>query len=108
MRYSSDFLLACPFCGRRDAPTLDSSLEDLDDEMAELLREDEQWRIVCDIHQGGCGSAGGYQESPSAAAEAWNGRVSRAAAPGSVAPGQGSETKGASPEDGEDRERVSS
>lgn len=71
-------LLPCPFCGIKGAAELDSSLEHCSEDEYEILSGEERWRVVCNIHEGGCGGACGYESSKAEAKDAWNTRAENA------------------------------
>lgn len=69
-------LKPCPFCGRvkpflgrlTEIETVDANHPDYD-----LLNE--QFAVVCDAQNGGCGTTSGFFASKNKACEAWNRRA---------------------------------
>lgn len=61
----------CPHCGELNSLSFERS-----DEHDEEDDPNPQFQIVCDVHDGGCGSSSGFYYDPAKAAESWNARVS--------------------------------
>lgn len=61
----------CPHCGHAKAPSVDAASE-----LDGIERDDdnEQWKVCCDVNDGGCGASGGFHTSIAEAIEAWNTR----------------------------------
>lgn len=68
----SAFLYICPFCDSHSAPQLESKSEDMGVDYSKI---DEQWRIVCNVHDEGCGSSSGFHKTQEQAIQAWNTRT---------------------------------
>lgn len=62
-------LKPCPFCGSSSAPKIYSA-NDADDED----NYPDQYQVVCDFNNGGCGSASGYRGTEEEAVVLWNTR----------------------------------
>lgn len=63
-------LKRCPFCGSLSVELSTAAEIDMDDEDC----AGEQWAVVCNYNNGGCGATSGYRNTPEAAVEAWNRR----------------------------------
>lgn len=67
-------LLPCPFCGSTTAMSLESSLEHAEDDDERT----EQWQIVCDVHDDGCGCSTGWEFDSLESCKQWNRRAPHA------------------------------
>lgn len=64
-------LLPCPFCGNQKV-SVESSLEYLDEE--ETQNRWEKWKIICSVHDEGCGGSSGFYDTVELATQRWNTR----------------------------------
>lgn len=67
-------LKSCPFCGKNAARV--QKLSESDTYAVDLLCNPDYYEVICDHHDGGCGTAlGGEYETEEEAIEKWNTRA---------------------------------
>lgn len=71
-----EVILGCPHCpeNRRVAVKLQSTWQDDRTGIRDAAEQpsQEQWYVICDARESGCGSSGGIKNSPEDAIGAWN------------------------------------
>ena len=68
-------LLSCPFCGKKNTARSQNMSEYEKETFGEESGNYQQWHVVCDANNLGCGASTGFFDSEEDAIKSWNTRA---------------------------------